>query len=308
MKSRSVLRLAAVLLVLSVARLFPGFLLSLHTGRPVPSPTVPSQSENPIPPTQITQPIEPPTQPEAVVSFSPGDLQDLKIKYSCDYRPDLSKLLTAQLPLLQGKQPTVLIIHTHGSESYKDSYPQPEPYRCLDNAQNMIAVGDEVARVLELAGIRVIHDRNIYDYPDYSGAYSAARKAIREHLARHPDIQMVLDLHRDAADGDYGQLVTTATVGGQSSAQIMFVVGTDAGGNSHPNWQENLSLALKLSVLLEQENPGITRGISLRSQRFNMDMTPGSLLVEMGAAGDTLQEAILAANALANGILTLLGR
>ena len=299
-------RLAAALLILAVARFFPGFLLSLHTGRPLPSPTAPNQTENIIPTTQITQPLPTPTEPEAVVSFSPGDLQNLRIKYSCDYRPDLHQLLTDPLPL-KSSQITVLIIHTHGSESYKDSSPQPEPYRCLDKAQNMIAVGDEVARVLNLAGIRVIHDRNIYDYPDYSGAYSAARKAIKDHLARYPDIQMVLDLHRDAADGDYGQLVTTATVGGQSSAQILFVVGTDAGGNRHPNWQDNLSLALKLSVLLEQENPGITRGISLRSQRFNMDMTPGSLLVEMGAAGDTLPEAMLAANALANAIALLLG-
>ena len=69
--------------------------------------------------------------------------------------------------------------------------------------------------------------------------------------------------------------------------------------------QENLSLALKLTALLEAENPGITRPVNLRSQRFNMDLTTGSLLIEVGAAGDTLSEATIAANALARAIVQL---
>ena len=85
----------------------------------------------------------------------------------------------------------------------------------------------------------------------------------------------------------------------------MLVMGSDAGGSYFPNWQENLALGLKLSVLLEQTNPGITRPINLRSQRFNLDLAPGSLLVEVGAAGNTHEEAILAANALAQAILEL---
>jgi stage II sporulation protein P len=94
-------------------------------------------------------------------------------------------------------------------------------------------------------------------------------------------------------------------IDGQRSAQLMMVVGTDTTGNYHPNWQENLSLALKLSAVLEQSDPGITRPISLREHRFNMDLTPGSLIVEIGAAGNTHAEAMLAAGALARGVLLL---
>jgi stage II sporulation protein P len=101
------------------------------------------------------------------------------------------------------------------------------------------------------------------------------------------------------------QLTTSATVGGQPASQIMLVIGTDASGNHHPNWQQNLSLALKLTAQLEKENPGITRPIYLRSERFNMDLTPGGLLVEVGASGDTHNQAVIAANALANAILAL---
>ena len=169
----------------------------------------------------------------------------------------------------------------------------------------MIRMGQELTRLLEAGGIRVIHDTAHHDYPDYNSAYSNARKSIAEYLREYPSIRMVLDLHRDASDTTDGQLVTSATVGGQRSAQLLMMVGTDAGGNYHPNWQENLALGLKLSAVLERTNPGICRPVTLRTERFNTDMTPGSLLVEVGAAGNTQQEALLAIHALAQGILEI---
>lgn len=266
-----------------------------------------SETENTTSPTERTQPTEPSeTEPDAVISFSPEDLELVGVNCYCSYDPDLSELLQKPLDMhLASTAPTVLIIHTHGSESYTGDYTPVEPYRTLDNTLNMIAIGDRVAEVLEENGISVLHDRNIYDYPDYNGAYSAARKSIQQYLADYPTIQMVLDLHRDASDGDAGQFATKATVNGRSAAQIMFVVGTDDSGLHHPNWQENLALALKLDVCMEQKNPGVTRSISLRSKRFNMDLTTGSLLVEVGAAGNTLQEAMLAAEAFAEAVVTL---
>lgn len=255
-------------------------------------------------PTEITQP---PQMPEAVISFSKEDLQYIQVNYRCDYRPNLEKLLTAPLELPgEPAKKTVLILHTHGSESFSGEYEMVESYRTLDDTRNMIAIGDEVARILELGGFTVLHDRNIYDYPDYSGAYSAARKSIKAYLQENPEICLVLDLHRDAGVGDYGSLITSSTVGGQKSAQLMLVAGTDESGKLHPNWMRNLSLAMKLSALLERTNPGITRPIELRQQRFNMDLTTGSLLVEVGAAGNTLEEAKIAATALALAILELL--
>ena len=129
----------------------------------------------------------------------------------------------------------------------------------------MVAVGDILAAQLEAMGIVVIHDRENHDYPSYSAAYGNSRKSVEAYLQQYPSIQVVLDLHRDAAlNADGSQYATAATVGGQRSAQIMLVVGTDWLGGNHPNWQENLSLALKLQVLLEQENPGITRRTVLR--------------------------------------------
>ena len=85
----------------------------------------------------------------------------------------------------------------------------------------------------------------------------------------------------------------------------MLVVGSDAGGLSHPHWQENMALAVKLHAQLEKNCPGICRPISFRSQCFNQDLSPGALLVEVGAAGNTRAEALLATEQLAQGILAL---
>lgn len=286
------------------------FLLYLQTGRIVRQP------DTAVTPPTTQAPSLPPTVPaelpeEAPVVFTSGDLDHISVNYTVDYRPDLESLLLSPLDWqLTGEAPTVLIVHTHATESYagapEDVYSEHGAYRSLDEEYNMIAVGEEVARILQAGGIRVIHDKTLHDYPSYNSSYSNARKTIEAHLAENPGICMVLDIHRDASDGAGGsQLVTTGTVGGQRSSQLMLVVGTDTTGNYFPNWEQNLALALKLSALLEQTDPGLTRPVTLREHRFNMDLTPGSLIVEVGAAGDTLDEAILAANAFARAVLAL---
>jgi len=288
------------------------FAVFLQTGRvvryPQPATVPPEQTE---PPRQEVIATQPP--PQEKPAFYPEDLDRISLMYGCDYRPDLESLLLSPLEwdLCDG-QPAVLIVHTHGTEAYTPTagaqYDPSGDYRTLDENYNMISIGDEVARVLEAGGISVLHDRSCHDHPSYNGSYTSARKSIADYLQRYPSIRMVLDIHRDAVTRESGeQLVTSATVGGQNASQIMLVIGTDASGNRHPNWQTNLALALKLSARLEQENPGITRPIYLRSERFNMDMTAGSLLVEVGASGDTHDQALIAANALAKAILSLSG-
>jgi stage II sporulation protein P len=201
-----------------------------------------------------------------------------------------------------------LILHTHSTESYTrqgEDYKESSAFRTLDEGYNMISIGARVAQLLEEAGIGVIHDRELHDYPSYNGSYNHARKAILETLAENPGICLVLDLHRDASGDLKNQFRPVVRTEQGDTAQIMLVMGTDAAGLSHPNWQENLSLGLKLQAQLERQTPGITRPMSLRSYRFNQDLTPGSLLIEMGAAGNSHREALRAAEALARAIIAL---
>ena len=293
------------------------FLLFLETGRReseaegfdfsfLPESAAPAFAAETLPENNPEIPAEtaPETDPPA-----PAQADAVSVYYACSLRPDLDKLLAQPLTLdLSGEAPTVLILHTHTTESYTkdgEDYVEVSDYRTLDENYNMLSIGAEVARRLEAGGVTAIQDRSLHDYPSYNGSYTDARKSIRKYLAEYPTIRLVLDLHRDAADTPSGQLRTLASTGAGASAQLMLVMGSSAAGLKHPDWEQNLSLALKLQAVLERKDPGITRSTILRAQRFNQDLSPGCLLVEVGAAGNTHAEALRAADALAAGILAL---
>lgn len=250
-------------------------------------------------------------QSSLVFTETEAKLASLRYAGDCAYRPDVEQLVCQALDWdLTGEAPTVLILHTHGTESYTqqpgEDYEESSDYRTLDTDHNMVALGDYLAELLEQAGIRVVHDRQLHDYPSYSDAYTNSRQAVTDCLTQYPSICLVLDLHRDAAMlSDGSQYAPAVTVDGKTVAQIMLVVGSDASGMTHPLWQENLALGLKLQVLLERNAPGITRTTLLRAQRYNQDLSTGALIVEIGAAGNTFDQAMGAIPYLAEAIIAL---
>ena len=258
-------------------------------------------------------PTQPATRPSAPLFFGAEELASVRMRYAsgCKYRPDLEKLMAAPLSWdLDDGAPSVLIVHTHGCESYTKTagqqYTESGNFRTRNADYNMVAVGQQLTRSLEKAGIRVIHDTVCHDDPSYDDAYGKARRSIQDYLAQYPSIQLVLDLHRDAATyADGSQYATGVTVDGQRIAQLMLVMGTDSSGLHYPNWQENLSVALKVLAQLEKEAPGITRTTTLRTSRYNQDLHPAMLLVEVGSTGNTLQQALAAAEYLAQAIIAL---
>lgn len=257
--------------------------------------------------------IPEPTQPPQLPIFTAGDVSYIRMRYAsgCKHRPDLEALL--QKPLnwdLAQDTPTVLILHSHGTEAYTpgsgESYLEFGSYRTRDTDYNMVAVGEVLTKILEEAGIRVIHDRTLHDDPSYNAAYTNSRKAAQAWLAKYPGIQLVIDLHRDAAtEIDGSQYATSAWVDGKEIAQLMLVMGSHSASLPHPNWEENLSVALKLLVQLERMAPGITRATTLRSSRYNQDLHPAMLLVEVGSAGNSLRQAKAAAEVLGQAIIAL---
>ena len=287
------------------------FLLYLQTGRVVRTdagapvlPVLPTE-----PPATVTEPA-PTTLPPVLPVFAPQETEQISMYYLCDYRPDLDELLTRPLTWdLTGAGPKVLLIHTHTSESYTPGSPgEYEPsgdYRTLDPDYNVLHIGALVCDRLNAAGIETIQDRQVHDYPSYNNSYPNARAAAQALLEQYPTIELILDLHRDAAETPAGQLVTECSIGGQTGAQLMAVVGTDAHGLEHPHWQDNLALALKLQTLLERENPGICRRLTLSDQRYNQDLGRRALLIEVGTAGNTLPQAELAAEELARAVIAL---
>lgn len=259
-------------------------------------------------PSESSPPTDYCPAPERPV-FTREDVQAVALTGVPEEEPDWAALMAEPLGWqLEGEEPTVLIVHTHTSESYEKNgrdYQETAAYRTLDERYNMLAIGDRVAAALEAEGIGVLHDRQVHDYPAYSTAYSHARKSIQALLRDNPGIRLVLDLHRDAAEAGGGQLRTRARVDGKECAQLMLVLGMGRAGLENPGWEQNLSLALKLQLTLERRAEGLCRPISLRTQRFNQDLAPYTLLVEVGAAGDQQEAALLAAQALAEALAAL---
>ena len=273
-------------------------LTKLETGRNVRfSPSFPLFSPHF---TESSPPFipEPPAPPEPALPVFSGE-EAVKLFYGTLHRPDVPSLLQKNLTWdLTGTEPTVLILHTHTTEGYAED--APNGWRSEDEDRNMLSIGQAVARRLEEAGIPVLHDRQLHDHPAYNGSYVRARKSLQAFLEEYPSLRLVLDLHRDAAGDGQKQLRTLASADGSPCAQLMLVLGTN-----HGNWEENLSLALKLHAHLEQRHPGIMRPLQLRAQRFNQDLSPGALLVEVGAAGNTRAEALAAADALSDAVIAL---
>lgn len=276
------------------------FLIYTETGRDVRfSPSMKAFS-----PRFVETP--PPAAPEPEIPVLPAfsDAAAVELTYGCAVQPDIETLLQKTLHWdLYGEEPTVLIVHTHSTESYTkkgEVYRETSRWRTLDENYNMLSIGQQVAALLNEQGIPTVQDRELHDYPSYNGSYVHARNAIREYLESYPTIQLILDLHRDASAGSNGQLRTLASVNGTQAAQLMIVLGTN-----HDHYEENLSLALKLHAQLESENSGITRPLQLRGQRFNQDLLPGALLIEVGAAGNSHPEAMLAAEQLACAVIAL---
>ena len=176
--------------------------------------------------------------------------------------------------------------------------------RTTDCAFNVVRVGDELARVLEEAGIGVIHDAALYDYPEYSGAYGRSLAAAEAAMEENPSISLVLDIHRDAiSDADGSPYKVVSSVAGLNAAQMSFIIGTDGGGLEHEGWRENLKLAAAIQQRLLDSYPTLMRPVSVRNSRYNQHVSPGALLVEMGAAGNSLDEALLSARLLGQAIV-----
>ena len=247
-----------------------------------------------IPAIAITQTLQ--SGKEVVETTIEGGLA---IKNQTGYKADVGQLLVngPGLVLPEGA-PQILIIHTHSSEAYMpaglDKYDPTDESRTEDTQYNIVRVGDELTAVLEQAGLNVIHDRGLYDYPSYTGSYTRSGQAIADWLAEYPSIKMVLDVHRDALGENGIVYKTMAEEEGVCASQVMLLVGTDESGLAHSGWRGNLALAVYLQQAVSTAHPTLMRPVLLVPQRYNQHLTPGSMIIEVGSSGNTLQEALAA--------------
>jgi len=197
-------------------------------------------------------------------------------------------------------EPVVLIIHTHGTESYLPDevnyYTENDTFRSTDINKNVVSVGKVISDELNKAGIMTIHDTTMYDEASYNAAYTNSRNAVKKWLAEYPSIKCVIDVHRDAivtADGK--NIKPLVNIDGTDTAQLMLVVGTNEAGAAHPDWKTNFSFAACLQQKANIQFPRLMRPLNLRRASFNQQLCQGFFLLEVGSCANTITEARSAA-------------
>lgn len=214
-----------------------------------------------------------------------------------------------------GAAPEILLYHTHATECYlpeaRDFYVAEDAARTKEEQKNVIAVGEQVKAQLEAAGFSVLHDKTLHDSPAYTGSYSRSEATIKKYLEQYPSIKIIIDLHRDSiSSGENDKVAPVTQIDGKNAAQVMLCIGSQTGGvTNFPNWEQNLALAVRLQQALEVQYPALARSALFLSQRYNQNLCPGALLIEMGSDANSLEEALysgqLVGKALA-GLLTTL--
>ena len=171
-------------------------------------------------------------------------------------------------------------------------------YRTTDLNHSVARVGAELTNYLQNKGFNVEHNVTYHDYPAYSGSYSRSLETVQELLIEK-NTDIVIDLHRDAV-GSNESYAPSVKINGISAAQLMFVIGTDGGGLDHPNWNQNLKIAVKIQEKANEMYPGLFRPIIIRNSRYNQHVAKGACIIEVGATGNTLDECIVSMQCLAN--------
>lgn len=226
---------------------------------------------------------------------------------------EVAEAASAPLPFnieVGSDEPQVLIMHTHATESYELEdlgWFDPE-YTCrrTDTSLNMVAVGAAIAEQLNAAGIVTLQDATLHDYPSYNGSYERSNETVRAYLEQYPSIRVVLDVHRDAIEPASGQRVSAvAEIDGRTAAQVMIICGADNGGNL-PNFQQNLAFAAAWENAMESRYPGLTRPVLFDYRYYNQDLTTGSLLIEIGSHGNTLEQARYSGQLVGQALAALL--
>lgn len=193
--------------------------------------------------------------------------------------------LTAKDMRLTGtnEKPQILIYHTHGSEYFADTIEG-------DASTTIAGIGEYLAQILrEDYGFNVIHDGTVYPY---NSAYSDAYTRVTQILQENPSIEVVIDLHRDAAFGR--RLVTE--IDGKPTATVMLFNGVSQtkdgpiAGRENPYLLDNLAFSLQLKLKAEEFYPGFTRPNYIKAYRYNMHLLPRTLLIEAGAETNTVEE------------------
>lgn len=194
-------------------------------------------------------------------------------------------------------EPQILIYHTHSQEAFADS-------AAGDANMSIVGVGEYLATILrEKYGYNVMHHTASYDKESRDYAYNNSLPEIEKLLAENPSIEVVIDLHRDAMPEEKRLVMNLQ---GRPTAQFMFFNGLSRTAKGeieyleNPYLEDNLAFSFQMQVACNEYYPGLARRVYLKAYRYNMHLCPKTLLIELGAQNNTVEEAMNACDPLAH--------
>ncbi len=243
------------------------------------------------------------------ISTNPGFLSNRTRISSDTLKNKINNMPSIKLNL--NDQPQVLLFSTHATESFepcdRNFYDKRYNSRSTDNDKNVTQIEDKIAQQLNNNGINTIVDKTQHDFPSYNGSYNRSATTIKNYLAKYPSIKIILDIHRDAIERENGERVKPiAMINNKKAAQIMIISGCDDGSMNFPNWADNLNFAIDLQKTLENNFPGITRPIFFCYRKYNMNLSPCSLLIEFGSNSNSLHEVLYSGELMGKALSELI--
>ena len=222
----------------------------------------------------------------------------VKIKNETDYELT-QEMLTPDITI---ENKNIILFHTHSCESYTSSEAYPYTptgnYRTTDLNFTVTRVGTELETQLKQYNYNVVHNTDYHDYPAYNGSYTRSLKTV-QNILQTTSADIIIDVHRDAI-GSRSDYAPTVKIGDRDeAAQLMFVIGTNAGGLWHPNWNQNLKFAIKIQEKAEEMYPGLFKPIMLTKSRYNQHTGKFASIIEVGATGNTLEQCLTSMKYLA---------
>ena len=207
-----------------------------------------------------------------------------------DYPVSENEVTKKDAQVFGSERPSVLIIHTHGTECYSTDVTgrKTGQQRSYDTDSNVVAVGRALAHSLNEKGIGAIHCEEMFDKESYINSYSRSYSTVNEYLSNFPSIKYVIDLHRDAISDENGNYIKALSDDG--IAQLMLVIGTDEAGSGHKDWENNLRVALEIQSAIYKDSPTLMRPIYVRKASFNQQLSPGYFILEAGTCANELSE------------------
>lgn len=184
------------------------------------------------------------------------------------------------------------VYHTHGDESYiKGDGTSAIPGRggIFDVGSSLVAAGQKV-------GLTVKHASTAAHGPHDSGAYLRSRRTATGLL--RGGAATILDVHRDSAP----QAAYAAEVAGETVSKVMLVV-----GRANPQMQTTLNFARNYKRVLDDEYPGLSRGIYFGRGSYNQDLSPQAILLEIGSHQTPKDHAVRTAELIGAVLPAILG-